>query len=349
VSGGPLCIGVLYPPNLDEARLRQLLGGLGRPVEVRLGHYEEDSATRLAKRRRDPTDALRAMAPSPSAETIAALADAEAVLALDVPVDLLALAPRLAWIQAFGAGVNQFDEDALWARQVRLTSAAGVGAPPIAEFVMGRILQVWKDFRGLDAKQQRHEWAFSPGRLLSGATIGIVGLGAIGSQVAQRARAFGLRVVATRRSWTPGTTSPLADELWGTDGLDALLEQSDIVVLSAPDTPETDNLIGAPQLARMKPGAVLCNVARGTLVDEDALVAALVDGWIRAAILDVARQEPLPPDHPLWDAPNVYISPHSSTSQDGYFDRVIELFARNVARFVAGERLVNLVEPARGY
>lgn len=214
---------------------------------------------------------------------------------------------------------------------------------------MGRILQVLKDFRGLDDLQREHTWSFHPGRRLVGKTLGIVGLGAIGSAVARRAKAFDMRVVAVKRRHEPGATSPVADALYPLTDLDRLLAESDVVVLSAPATPETDDLIGARELALMRPDAVLCNVARGSLLDEGALVAALRAGRLGAAILDVTRHEPPPPDDPLWDAPNLYLSPHSSTSQEGYVDGVTELFAGNLLRYVAGEPMVNVVAPDKGY
>jgi phosphoglycerate dehydrogenase-like enzyme len=144
-------------------------------------------------------------------------------------------------------------------------------------------------------------------------------------------------------------TSPAADELLGPDGLAYLLRNSDAVVLALPETAESDGMIGAPQLTLMRQGSVLCNIARGSLVDEDALLEALRSGHLRAAVLDVARQEPLPVDSPLWDAPNLYYSPHSAASQDGYFDRLIDLFATNLLHYVRGEGLVNLVDPQVGY
>jgi phosphoglycerate dehydrogenase-like enzyme len=189
----------------------------------------------------------------------------------------------------------------------------------------------------------------TPGRLLAGCTIGIVGLGAIGTAVAERARPFGMRVIATRRRFVPGMTSPVADELLGPDGLDHLLAESDAVILAAPQTAETENLIGERELALMKPGSVLCNVGRGALVDETALLAGLADGRPAAAILDVTREEPLPSTSPLWDAPNVYLSPHSAAVNDGYFDAVLDLFVANLVRYVKDEPLLNEVRPDVGY
>ncbi|HSS11333.1 MAG TPA: NAD(P)-dependent oxidoreductase, partial [Acidimicrobiales bacterium] len=229
----PLIVGVLYPSFLEPGRLAHAARSGGRPLEVRVAGYEENSALRLAKRDGTSADELRAMAPPLTEAARSLLAEAEILLALDVPVDLLELAPRLRWIQAVGAGVRQFDEKALDRQGIRLTTAAGVGGPPIAEFVMGRLLQVWKDFRRFDDMQRDRVWRMTSSRTLAGDTIGIVGLGAIGTAVAERARAFGMRVVATRRRFTAGMTSPVADELLGPDGLDHLLAVSDAVVLAA--------------------------------------------------------------------------------------------------------------------
>jgi phosphoglycerate dehydrogenase-like enzyme len=179
--------------------------------------------------------------------------------------------------------------------------------------------------------------------MLAGSTLGVVGLGAIGGALAARARALGMRVLATRRRWQPGQTSPLADELYGADGLERLLERSDALALCAPDSPATRDLIDAKALARMKPGAVLINVARGSLVDEAALRAALESGRLGAAILDVTRVEPLPADDPLWDAPNLYLSPHCAVSPDAYVERMLDFLAENVARWARGEELANRV------
>jgi phosphoglycerate dehydrogenase-like enzyme len=292
---------------------------------------------------------LHPLAPPISAEARDMLGRAEAVLTLDIPLDLRQLAPHLRWIQALGAGIAQFEPRRLCDEGIVLTTAAGVTATPISEFVMGRILEVWKRTRHLEELQRSRTWEFATGRTLSGCTLGVVGLGAIGTAVAKRAQAFGLRVLATRRRYTEGMTSPFADELYGPDGLGKLLEGSDVVVLAVPETDQTGSLIGANELARMKEGSVLCNVGRGALVDEEALLAALQSGHLSAAILDVTRQEPLPADSPLWDAPNIYLSPHSAASVDHYADDMASLLAGNIRRYAAGEPLVNLVDPDAGY
>jgi phosphoglycerate dehydrogenase-like enzyme len=174
----------------------------------------------------------------------------------------------------------------------------------------------------------------------------IVGLGAIGREVAVRARPFGVRVVGVRRSYRDGDTSPHADELCGPDRLDDVLAEADIVVVAAAESAETRGLFDAARFARLRPGAVLCNVARGSLIDQAALLDALADGRLRAAILDVVEPEPLPPDSPLWEAEGVVLSPHSSTSRDGYDDRLLDLLAVNLRHYLRDEPLVNTVDLA---
>ena len=167
--------------------------------------------------------------------------------------------------------------------------------------------------------------------------------------MARRAKAFETTVLGNRRSARPGDTDPDVDELYGLDELDEMLARCDAVVLSAPHTPETIDLFDAERLARLKPGAVVVNVGRGSIIDEAALVAALESGHVGAAVLDVTREEPLPADSPLWDAPNMYLSPHCSTAREGYNEALMELFCDNLERFLADEPLRNVVDPDRGY
>jgi phosphoglycerate dehydrogenase-like enzyme len=339
----PLVVCVNHPDEFDRERFRARVDGLARPVELLVAPYREGLKLRMARRKPPVPAELLAAAPPLTDELRAAWARCEVLLGLDVPPELPALAPRLRWVQAFSAGLEHLDVAGLVGRGIALTSAAGVGAAPIAEFALGRLLEVWKETRAIEQMQRERRFTRPPGRMLAGCTLGVVGLGAIGSAIAARAKALGMRVIATRRRWQPGQSSPLADELHGPDGLEHLLEVSDAVVLCAPDSPRTRDLIDAKALARMKPGAVLVNVARGTLVDEAALLAALREGRLRAAILDVTRVEPLPPGDPLWDAPNLYLSPHCSVSPDAYVERMLDFLAENVARWLHGEPLANLV------
>jgi phosphoglycerate dehydrogenase-like enzyme len=278
----------------------------------------------------------------------AAWARAEATLALDLPGPISELAPKLQWVQAIGAGIDHLAEAGL-PDAVVVTNAAGVAAAPIAEFAMARLLQVWKRLPEIDAAQTESSWSTKFGRTVEGLTLGVIGLGAIGTAVADRARGFGMHVIGTRRTYTPGQLHEAVHELRGTGDLHDVLARCDAVVVAAPGTPETENLFDAAAFAAMKPGALFCNVGRGSLVDEPALIAALESGHLGAAILDVTREEPLPADDPLWAAPNIYLSPHCSAAQDRYTETLLALFADNLERYTSGERLRNVVDLEAGY
>lgn len=326
---------------LDREALLRELASSPRPVVFREGSYFEDSKLRSLKGRTADHSTLRDKEPPLSDATRDALRDAEVLVTLDVPADFAELASKLRFVQFLSAGCDHAPKQKLAALGIRQSTGAGVGNVSIAEFVIGRVIEVYKEFRRIEADQAAHNWRRTAGRSLDGDTIGIVGLGAIGTEIASRARAFGMRVLATRRSYTPGMTSPLVDELYGPDGLAVLLERSDVLVLCAPSTDETRDLIGAAELARMRKGATLCNVARGTLVDESALAGALRNGHLGAAIIDVTRVEPLPADDPLWDAPNLYISSHTSVAGDAYMRRFHLLVVDNILRYLNGEPLRN--------
>ncbi len=337
----PLVVCINHPAGFDEAAFLARVAACQRPVELLALPYRENLKLRLARRDPPVDPALFATAPEIDASLRSAYARCEVLMGLDLPAGLLAIAPRLRWVQAFSAGTEHLPVAELVERGIELTTAAGAGAAPIAEFVIGRLLEVWKESRSIERMQRERRFKRPQSRMLAGCTLGIVGLGAIGSAVAERARALGMRVVATRRSYRDGDTSPLVDELFGPSSLARLLEQSDAVVLAAPDTKETRNLIDTGALEHMQPGAVLCNVARGALVDEAALAKALSSGRLGAAILDVTKEEPLPADDPLWEAPNLYLSPHCAVSPDAYEERTLELFAENLRRYAAGQSLLN--------
>jgi len=274
----------------------------------------------------------------------AVLAKADVLITLHTPDRLSDRAPKLRWIHASGAGVEQFAQAGVAQDRVMLTNSAGVSATSMSEWVIGRLLQVWKHFRRIDEFQSAHLFKRSYGRTFSGSTIGIVGLGHIGRAVATRARALGCRTLGLRRSARAGDASPDVDRLYPADGLHDLLAECDAVVIAAPATPETRHMIDAAALAAMPRHAVLVNVARGSLLDEQELARVMREEPLAAAILDVFDPEPLDPDSPLWDIPNVYISAHSSVSLDRYIDDVFDLFLHNLERYLAGEELQNVVD-----
>lgn len=287
--------------------------------------------------------------PPPWAKSVAqerrrVLERTEVFFSLHTPNDLMALAPRLRWIQGMGAGVEQFAHAGVTRDRIVVTNASGVSAGSMAEFVIGRLLMVWKRFREAEQYQQRREYVRTYGRTFAGSTLGIVGFGSIGRAVAERVRALGVNVLGLRRSHRPGETSELADEVFGPADLHEMLSRCDAVVVAAPATEETRHLIDAAALSAMREGAVLVNVARGSLVDEAALVSALESGQLSAAVLDVFEEEPLPAQSPLWEVPNLYISAHSAVSTDRYLDDVFDLFADNLGRYAAGEPLRNQVD-----
>jgi phosphoglycerate dehydrogenase-like enzyme len=274
---------------------------------------------------------------------------------------LLARAPRLTWVHSASAGVERALTRAALDRGLVITNARGVFSRPIAEYVLMMILAVSRRLPGLLELQRERTWQPLEGMELRDVTVGIVGLGSIGRAVGTLATAFGCRVVAVRRRSeadvgpTEGDDDSrslgelMVDRVGGPDTLPELLAESDFVVLAAPLTAETENMVDAEALASMKPSAWLINVARGRLVDERALLNALRDGRIGGAVLDTFRDEPLPASSPFYDLPNVIVTPHTSWSSGRVLDRSVELFCDNLRRYAAGEPLLNVVDPAAGY
>ena len=304
---------------------------------------------RQARRRRQLTPELAAQCPELTPQDERALAEAEIAIARDLPLDLQTRAPRLRWVQGVGAGIEQLDPLGLAELGITLTNASGIAAAPIAEFVLAQLLGIWKSIRLFDQQQRDKVWRRAHTDLVAGKTLGIVGLGAIGRATARRARGFEMRVLGTTRRASPGAADPDVDELFAVGDLTGMLGQCDAVLASMPATPLTTNFFDAECFAAFKAGSIFCNVSRGAIVDESALIAALDAGRPAKAILDVTAIEPNPPDSPLWEHPNVYLSPHSSTSMEGYGERVIELFLSNLARWRANEPLQNVVDPGLGY
>jgi phosphoglycerate dehydrogenase-like enzyme len=198
------------------------------------------------------------------------------------------------------------------------------------------------------ADQRAHRWARFAGYDARGRTLGVVGLGAVGREVARLASAAGMRVVATRRS-PDAAPVPGVARVYPPGELRRLLAESDDVALTVPGTPETAGLLGEAELRAMRPGAVLVNVARGSVVDEPALIRALRDGHLGGAALDVFATEPLPADSPLWDLPSVLVTPHSMSTSRGENDLVLDVFCDNLRRYLAGQPLHHVYDRARGY
>jgi D-2-hydroxyacid dehydrogenase (NADP+) len=262
--------------------------------------------------------------------------------------EFIARAPRLAFIQSISAGTDQYDRDALAAAGIRLASAQGVNAEAVAQHAMALILALQRQLHLARDNQAKRHWRGMISDLsqredeLAGKTLLIVGLGRIGSRLSALARAFGMRTLATKRDASAGADA--ADAVFPQERLHELLPQADVVALTCPLTPQTQGLIGAAALAAMKPSAMLVNVARGRVVDEAALVAALAGRRIAAAGIDCTVEEPLPPASPLWALDNALITPHTAGETRRYEDNVIDLLSENLERIWRGEtRLRNHV------
>jgi phosphoglycerate dehydrogenase-like enzyme len=300
-----------------------------------------------------------------------AASGAEVYLGYGIAAELLRAAPSLAWVHSGAAGVGSSLTPEMRASAVIFTNSAGVHAAPMAETVLGMILFFG---RGLDfavAGQARGAWstdpyyrAGAPLRELSDTTVGLVGFGGVGREIARRVASLGARVVAVKRTPAdPGDAdlTPLVgggslvhriEVGHGRDGFHRVLSESDVVVLCAPETGATRGLMDADAFARMKQGALLVNVGRGRLVDEDALVSALESGRLRGAALDVFAKEPLAPGHPLWGLPGVLLTPHVSGVTRGFWPRETGLILRNLERYLAGAPVgqwENVVDKAAGY
>jgi phosphoglycerate dehydrogenase-like enzyme len=254
---------------------------------------------------------------------------------------LLLRSPALRWLQVSAAGVDHPFFAELLGRGTRLTTSH-VTDIPIAEYVLRAVLDHYQDAGRWREGQVARRWEPHDFRELHGTTWLVWGLGAIGTAVAVRAGAFGVRVVGVRRS--PTGSEPVAEVRTPAEAPGAVAD-ADVVVLAVPSTTETAALVDAAFLAAMRPGSVLVNVARGALVDEAALLAALDRGVPELAVLDVVRTEPLPDAHPLWTHPRVVLTPHSSAGGRGRFDRAAEVFFDNLGRWRDGEPLVNEVPP----
>lgn len=287
----------------------------GMPIE----EYAEELRERL------PDHEVR-LARTPARER-EYVADAEVVTSVRIRQELIERADALKLFACAYAGYGHLPMDTLEERGVAVTTASGVHAPNIAEYVAGSILSFVRDFPAAWRRQARNEWRHYQARELAGSTVTVVGLGAIGSAVVERLAGFDVETIGVRHS--PERGGP-ADKVVGPDELHEVLPQTDYIALTCPLTEETRGLIGRPELVTLPPDAVLVNVARGQVVDTEALVSALRSNRLRGAALDVTDPEPLPPGHPLWDFENVAITPHNAGHTPRYYERLADIVAGNV-------------------
>lgn len=287
-------------------------------------------------------------------ELPAELPDTDIFVGYSLRAEQLTHAKKLKWIHSTAAGVAQLMYPELRDSGITVTNPSGVFSPPMAEHTMGLLLSLARNFPDSTRHQDRSHWGQQdiwdkPQRLteLSGQVLLIVGFGSIGRELAKRARTFDMRVWGVTRSGNGDTTH--AEKIVPASQLEETLPHADYVVIAAPETIETRHLIGSAQIARMKPGARLINVGRGSLLDEAALIRALESGALGGAALDVTSVEPLPPESPLWKAPNLFITPHTSAVSDRLWHRETALLMDLLERWFDGREMFNQVDFARGY
>jgi phosphoglycerate dehydrogenase-like enzyme len=310
-------------------------------VYVLGGHSEEQLAR------------IREAAPSAEIVSVASLADAgerladAEVVAGSVPREFFPAASSLRWIHSWAAGPNNDLYPEMLASDVVLTSSAGNGAIPLAEHAMMLALMLNRDYRRWAKAQEEHRWGRFTHDELAGKTLGIFGVGNSGADLAQKAKAFHLRVLGLRRN--PDRAVEGVDRMFAPSELTAFLEECDIVVVTAPLTEETRGVLDEGALRTMKKSAFLIVFSRGGIVDDDALIRALDEGWIAGAGLDAHGTEPLDPSSPFWDLPNTIITPHNGATTNQTAERGFEIFLDNLRRYTSGQELRNVVDKAAGY
>lgn len=281
--------------------------------------------------------------------------EADILFGWRLPPEVFLRARRLKWVHVAAAGVGGSLHKEMIDSPIILTNSRGIHSIPVAEHAMGLILSLLRKLTLAIKYQRRGEWGaekmlkrFHQLDELYGKTMGIIGLGNIGREIAKRAKCFGMRVVATKRN-PLGELPEGVDQLLSSEELPLLLKAADWVVISAPLTPRTWGLIGEGELALMKRSAYLVNISRGKIVQEKALIRALEEGRIAGAALDVFEEEPLPPGSPLYRMENVIITPHIAGHSRYYFERAVDIFRSNLSRYINGEQLINVVDKKEGY
>jgi phosphoglycerate dehydrogenase-like enzyme len=316
-------------------------------IEVEAAIYLDDMQRKLIEANRTPEEKD---APMPDgAPFFRKVGATEVLFSLYLPDNIRELAPELKWVHVYGAGIDPLKKTGLLENGIILTNSSGLNAPFIGETVITYMLMHVKNMLFRLANQKAIQWKRSLNDTLEGKTLGIVGPGHIGSETARRAAAFGMRILATRRSFKLGEQLPNIEQTYPMSQLGEMLPQCDFVLASVNLTPETTRLFGVREFALMKKGAYFMNVARGPVVDHPALVSALRSGHLGGAGLDVFDPEPLPADSPLWSMPNVIITPHNAAFFVRQADKSTSLFCENLRRYLKGEPLLNLITPDKGY
>jgi D-2-hydroxyacid dehydrogenase (NADP+) len=336
-------VNVLVARWLEEGYRRQIAA-----VDPRIRvFYAAEQVAAETKRPRGPID----LAPDEGvhAELDSLLREAEVIYGLRLPDNILERAPHLKWVQTSSAGVDTLVGTKLWQSDVILTTTSGIHVIPMREHVLGMMLMFVRHAPVYFGNKQDRVWKQHIPDQLCGKTLGVVGLGRIGEAIARAAKAFDMRVVATRRHVAKHGTSSAVDMLYPADKLLEMLRESDFVVATVALTEKTRKLIGERELRAMKPTAYIINIARGSVIDEAALTKALKEKWIAGAGLDVFEKEPLPQNSELWTLPNVIITPHVAGLMPDYNARAMEVFCENLRRYLTGQPLINVIDRAKGY
>jgi phosphoglycerate dehydrogenase-like enzyme len=329
---------VLIASYLDEREVRRI-----EQVDPRIRVLNAPELLPIPRYAADHNGSHRALSETELAkwQDLLALADVSYDFDWHRPADLLSTAPKLRWVQATSSGIGEFLTDTgLINSGITFTTAAGVHAVPLAEFVTMGLLYLVKEVPMLRGQMRRHLWERYTTHSLAGKRALVVGMGNVGRQVALHLSALGVHVTGASR--TPGTPPPGVGTVVALSELHSVLPDIDALVLCSPLSASTYRLIGAAELEAMPRGCLVVNVARGQVIDETALIAALESGHLGGAVLDVVESEPLPGDSPLWDRENVLISPHSASTLVDENARIVDIFVTNLTRWLRGETLVNV-------
>lgn len=307
--------------------------------------YAETNEERAA-RRRGQINSLGPHTRELSPQFIEKLSEAEVMFILDAPTNFVRYAPKLKWVQLMQAGVDHLKGTGLFESNVDIVTTRA--SRLVAEHAIALVLLLAKQLSQYHELNKAHIWQQRLSQTLRGNTIGIVGLGRIGCELARICNAFEMRVLATHLRWQEPPQVHV-DAIFPPERLKEMLGQCDYVVLCIALTTKTENMFGEAELRSMKPEAFLVNVSRGEVLREDVLVQALHEGWIAGAALDVFRTEPLNQDSVLWGLPNLFITPHVGVSVANYFDVALEQFSENLRRYVDGKPPLNMIDKQRGY
>lgn len=276
----------------------------------------------------------------------ATLAEVEVIFAMGAPAGILSKMPKLRWIQSLTAGVEGWVARPDLRRGITLTCARGTHRIQMPENILGALFHITKPYTQITADQKEKRWARRVSVSLAGSTLGVLGLGAIGGELARKATALEMRVIGTRRNVTPMAG---VERVYAPEETDEVLRQADFLVMLLPATPATENFLDAARLARMKPSAWVVNFGRGHIINDADLVAAVTNKTITGAILDVFRTEPLPQDHSFWTTPGIMVLPHIGGHHPERDKDVAALLADNLGRLLADKPLREVVDPKLGY